>query len=315
MKKLFSVLAIGLMLAFGVNAAMACSGSQCFEEAGQTAIATPYFTDDGGAWGNPSNGGWGVLATGQVKVDSYAKGTKSADAIAGATGTGIGFGTAGGVSTPSFGLGASAAHGSVYVAGAGVGVGTDKKFRDTKDYASVGIQYTGYVGQGNGIGVNNTVGGGIGGTGAGGDNHSYVQFSGGSTVEDHGNIWIFDIGVTPAIAINADGGMGYADGYTKAGYISTPNFSAAGAKTFSESGHTGDSGRVWGDGNVSAGTYAVNGNAWGQTSGSAAYCYDGNASYGSGVATTYGVTSIVNTPFSNTVTSFGASSASAGLGN
>lgn len=31
MKKLFSVLAVGLMLAFGVNAAMACQGSQCWD--------------------------------------------------------------------------------------------------------------------------------------------------------------------------------------------------------------------------------------------------------------------------------------------
>jgi hypothetical protein len=301
MKKILSIAVALLFISTGIG--FACSGSSCFQTASQTAIAAPYFTDGGGP-GTGMGGGWGVTSEGWVGVDSYAQGTKSAEAGAFATGTAAGDGwyLRVGHNSPA-GFASTGAAGSITLLGAGAGIGTDKKFFDTKDYASVGIQYDGFVGQGNGFYVGDGTG-----TGTGGFNRTRTEFGGGSSVQDHGKWWIFDIGVTPAVAINVDGGAGYAAGTTIGGHIATPTSAIAGTKTVGFSGHNGDYGRVWGEGQAYHDAIASNGGSYGYSGGMADFCYDSHARYGMGSAQSHGWTNINQTSNSTTVTSYGSSS-------
>jgi hypothetical protein len=299
MKKI--LLALILVLAMAIPAMAVPPVLQTVQE---VAVAVPVFNGSGIALGN-ALGGWQVGAVGSIDVTSYAQGTKSANATSFATGTAFGIGGAAGIQTPSFGIGASGAIAGVYVAGAGYGLGIDKfSFFNNPDYASVGINYAGEVVQGNGISVDNGTG-----TFAGGKNTTGAIFSGGSFTESYGKIWGIDP-IFPAIAIGADGAGALAGGYTIAGYVDTPNFAAAGAKTVGFSGYVADQGTVYGTG-LANHQAIVNNGSYGLSYGLATFNYAGNGSLGYGIAETSGWTKIQNTPNSNSVTSFSTGSASA----
>ena len=307
MKKMFLALMLVLMIAVP---AMAVDPIQTVQE---IAVAVPSFNNSGIALGN-ALGSWGVGAVGSIDVTSYAQGTKSANATSFATGTAFGIGGAAGIQTPSFGIGASGAIAGVYVAGAGYGLGIDKNnwsfFDSTKnpDSASVGINYSGEVVQGNGIIVNNGTG-----TFAGGNNQTGATFSGGSSNLSYGKLGsleTFGLVTIPALAIGADGAGALAGGYTIAGYVDTPNFAAAGAKTVGFSGYVADQGTVSGNG-LAQHQAIVNNGSYGLSGGLATFNYAGTGSLGYGIAETSGWTKIQNTPNSSSVTSFSTGSASA----
>lgn len=304
MKKYLLALLLVLAMAFP-----AMAGDPPLQTAGATAIASPYHLDiNNGAWGNASDGGWGVGAAGTIEVTSYAQGTKSADAMAYAQGTAFGKGFAAGIETPWFGLGASGAISGVTLIGGGTGLGIDKfSLLKNPDLAFVGIKYEGAVFQGNGIFVQNGAG-----TWAGGQNETGASFSGSSYVEDlkFGGLGgkVFDI-LTPALAIGIDGGGALAGGFSIAGYIDTPNFASAFAKTVGFSGYCADSGTVFGTGLANHQAVVNNGGNGGLSAGLATFSYAGNGNFGFGVAQTSGWTSINTAPNSSTVKSFSQSSA------
>ena len=301
MKKIFAVMFAVLFLT--TSAWATCQGTNCLQTVDQYAVANPFFSADGGP-GPGNGGGWGVTSMGHVTTNSYAQGTKSADALALATGTGIGDGFFGRYQSPTFGVAASGAAGTISVAGAGAAVGKDRVW-DTPDYAQVHVSYSGFTGQGNGFGIYNG-----NGTGVNGLNKSSAQFDGGSFDSSFGTYRGWEYGV-PAVAAHADGASGYATGYTKGGYVAGPNFSAAAGVTSGESGHNGDVGAVHGFGEINHQTFASNpSGANGGTWGTSAYCYEGK-DYGTGIAKTGGMTVIGNGANFNTVTSISAGSSNA----
>ena len=267
------------------------------------AIAAPLFIDGGLAYGN-ADGGWSVGAGGSIDVTAYAQGTKSANTTAFATGTGFGIGGALGVETDHFGFGVSGAISGITLLGFGDGLGIDKfSFTKNPDFASVEIKYTGEVLQSNGILVDNGAG-----TFAGGQNLTGATFSGGSSTSSQGKIFGIDI-LIPALAIGVDGAGAVAGGFTVAGYVSTPNFAAATAKTFGFSGYCADNGTVSGSGMVQH-QAVVNNGSFGLSAGVATFDYSSMGTMGSGIAQTGGWTKIQNTPISSTVTSFSTGSSS-----
>lgn len=298
MKKMFLAFMLVLAMAFPAMA------GDPIQTATAVAVATPGFSDIGNLpWGNASDGGWGVGAVGQIEVKSYAQGTKSADATAYAEGTAFGKGFAAGIETPGFGLGASGAIAGVTLLGGGMGLGIDKlSWTKNPDYASVGIEYSGMVGQGNGIFVDNGSG-----TWAGGNNKTGATFGGGSFNESYGKFiiepWV------PALAIGIDGAGALAGGFTVAGYVDTPNFAAAFAKTVGFSGYCADFGTVYGTGIANHQAIVNNGGSFGLSYGVATFGYAGTGSLGYGVAETSGWTKIQNTGNSSSVKSFSQSSA------
>jgi hypothetical protein len=299
MKKMLLALMLVLAMAFPAMA------GDPIQTATATAVAVPIFNDVGNlSWGNASNGGWGVGAVGQIEVKSYAQGTKSADATAYAEGTAFGKGFAAGIETPGFGFGASGAISGVTLLGGGMGLGIDK-FNWTKnpDYASVGIKYSGEVGQGNGIGVSNGAG-----TFAGGQNQTGATFGGGSFNESNGKVFGIDV-LFPALAIGIDGAGALAGGYTVAGYVDTPNFAAAFAKTVGFSGYCADFGTVYGSGLANHQAVVNNGGSFGLSYGLATFSYNGTGNLGYGTAQTSGWTKITNGANFSSVKSFSQSSA------
>jgi hypothetical protein len=274
------------------------------------AIAAPYFVDSGLAMGNASDGGWSVGAAGSIDVTAYAQGTKSADTTAFATGTAFGIGGSLGIETDHFGFGVSGALSTITLLGLGDGLGIDKfSFTKNPDFASVEINYSGEVLQSNGILVDNGAG-----TFAGGYNQTGATFSGGSYNASQGKIFGIDI-LIPAVSVGADGAGAVAGGFTVAGYIDTPNFATAYAKTYGFSVYCGDNGSVSGSGFVQHQAF-VGGEKTSQgiSSGTATFDYSSKtATFGSGIAQTSGWTKIQNTPVSSTVTSFSTGSSSVNL--
>ena len=303
MKKMFVFMAMLLLIAVPVFAGPTIQTSH------DIAVANPYFYNSGLPLGNPANGGWSVEAGGIITVDSYAQGTKSAQTTSYANGTGMGIGGAAGIQTANFGLGVSGAVAGVIVDGAGYGLGKDKfSLSNNPDFASVGITYEGSVQQGNGILVSNGAG-----TFAGGQNLTGANFSGGSYQEDlkFGGLGgkVFDI-LTPALAVGIDGAGAVAGGFSTAGYVSTLNFAASGAKTVGFSAYCADNGMVSGSGIAEHQAVVSNGSS-GLSYGMATFNYAGQANLGYGVAETGGFTRIQNTPNSSSVTSFSSSKATA----
>jgi hypothetical protein len=283
-------------------------------EANSTAIAAPSFNNSGLGWGNGLSG-WSVESGGLINVESYAKGTKSADTTSFATGTAWGIGGAGAIQTPHFGFGASGALSGVTLVGAGYGLGIDKltlsgllhPFSNVynPDFASVKICYIGGAEQSNGILVDNGYG-----TFVTGGNNTGVIFWGGSYNESDGKLLgILDFGI-PALAVGADGAGALAGGYTIGGYIDTPNFAAADVKTFGFSGYVADAGIVYGEGCVQHQAVVGNGGSFGVSAGQASFGYLGTGSLGYGSAQTGGWTKITNGPGSSSVTSFSSSHSS-----
>jgi hypothetical protein len=303
MKKIIG-LVLGLLLV-----SVPCFAAAPLQTSTSIAVAAPFFIDGGSAWGNAANGGWSVGAGAELGVTAYAQGTKSAQTTAIANGTAFGIGGAIGIQTPHFGIGTSGALAGVYVLGAGYGLGIDKFSLFTNpDFASVGIKYQGGVVQSNGILVSNG-----NGTYAGGQNETGAIFCGSSYTEDlkFGGLGgkVFDI-LTPAVAVGADGAGALAGGYTIGGYIDTPNFAAAGAKTVGFSGYIADQGAVAGTGQANH-QAVVNNGSFGLSGGNATFSYAGTGSLGYGSAQTGGYTAIHNTGSSSTVTSFSSGSARA----
>lgn len=273
-------------------------------------IAAPFEMNGGVAWGN-AIGGWWTQSGGAIEVTSYAQGTKSADTMAYAQGTAFGKGFALGIETPWFGFGVSGALSAVTLEGGGLGLGIDKfsfgRPPFTPDYASVGVCYIGGAEQGNGILVDNGAG-----TFAGGKNTTGTIFWGGSFNESHGKFFGIDnLGpLVPAFAVGFDGGGGLAGGFSIAGYIDTPNFAMAGAKTVGFSGYCADDGIVWGKGGaIQQAVINPQGN-FGLSAGQATFGYAGNGSLGYGIAETSGWTKYTSGCGSSTIKSFSSSSSS-----
>jgi hypothetical protein len=146
------------------------------------------------------------------------------------------------------------------------------------------------------------------GTWAGGKNETGAYFKGGSFTESYGKVFGIDP-LFPALAIGIDGAGALAGGYTIAGYVDTPNFASAFAKTVGFSSYCADQGTVWGTGLANHQAVVNNGGNYGLSYGLATFSYAGNGNFGFGVAQTSGWTSINTTPNSSTVKSFSQSSA------
>ena len=273
------------------------------------AIAAPYYSAGGDAWGcGKVDGGWSVGAGGLIDVTAYAQGTKSADATAFATGTAFGFGFSAGIATPHFGIGASAATSNVILVGAGYGLGIDKfSWTNNPDFTFVGIQYQGMVSQGNGISINNSDG-----TWASAGNTTTAMFKGCSFTSSDGKLFGFDP-IVPALSVGADGAGASANGYSIVSYVDFANFAAASAKTAGFSTYCADQGFVYGTGGAAHQAVVNNNGNFGMSAGQATFSYAGNGSYGAGVAETCGWTKITSGPISSSVTSFSTGHASAGV--
>jgi hypothetical protein len=303
MKKLLLAMLLVLAMAFPAMA---------LNTADVEAIAAPFYLNGGGVWGN-ATGGWGTMSGGMIDVDAYAQGTKSAEATALATGTAFGKGFALGIETPWFGFGSSGAISGVTLFGAGAALGIDKlSLLNNPDYASVNINYIGGAEQCNGIFVDNGSG-----TYAGAKNSTGTLFWGGSSNESDGSITIgrgrfqLDIDMAiPALAVGFDGGSGFAGGFSTAGYIDTPNFAAACAKTVGFSGNNADHGIVFGQGGAVQQAVINPNGSFGLTYGEATFGYAGQGSLGYGVAETSGWTKASYGCSSTTITSFSHSSSS-----
>lgn len=291
-----------------------CDGVICsftdgilLQKASAVAVAAPLVIKGNEAYGNASDGGWSVGAGGFIEVQSYAQGTKLADAMALANGEACGFGWAFGIETRHFGFGTSGAFTTIDLSGIGTGLGIDNfSFYNNPDYAFVNINYEGEVHQRNGILVDNGRG-----TYAGGYSETGAIFGGGSFNESYGRIWFLDAGI-PALAIQGDHAGAFAGGYTLVNYIDTCNLASANAKTVGFSGYNADYGMVTGSGDVQF-QAVVDRGSFGLAAGIAEFNYGGYGSFGMGMAQTGGFTSIQNTPGSSSVTSYSHSSATAGV--
>lgn len=277
----------------------------CKNTATATAIAGPVFVNniavETGTYSNQ-------LAQGEMKVTAYAQGEKFAEAGAFAKGKAFGGGFATEIETPTYGIGASGGYAGVMLEGAGYGFGMDKfsygsfgcgqSSKCYPDYASVKVDYSGSAHQVNGVLVENG-----NGTFAGGFNSTNVSFYGSSFSSDEGKLLGKDSWNPIAGTIGEGSGFGITGGVSFGTYSAGEGWANASSFTTGGSYYRADGGYVSGEGTAFHGAFAQGTSGWGQSLGTATFCYEGSGNLGLGYAKTNGSVNVFNGAGYTTVTS------------